>query len=102
LALHQVTLGFLHASAALDRFALRDEPLSMPVQLMLAEQDQIVDNRSTRMLVERVAMHRRIIEYPGARHTLELDHCREAYLRDLIDFINGGRGAAPSQAKESS
>jgi alpha-beta hydrolase superfamily lysophospholipase len=95
LALHQVTLRFLKASAALDQIAIRTEPLLMPVQLMLAERDQIIDNRATRDFFERAAARGlRVHEYAGACHTLELDYCRDDYFRDLVDFTTAAAGSS--------
>src|SRR5262249_48127236 len=83
LNLREATARFLVESARLDGY-LRFVPghVTVPVLLLLAEKDRIIDNARTRRFVERFAARdKQIIEYPGAHHTLEFEAEPEHYLR---------------------
>jgi alpha-beta hydrolase superfamily lysophospholipase len=55
----------------------------VPVLLLLAEQDRIIENARTRCFVERFAsMDRMVIEYPGAHHTLEFEPEPDRFVAD--------------------
>jgi acylglycerol lipase len=88
LTLHQATARFLVASAAFDLY-LRDVPsrIKIPVLLMLAGRDRIIDNRPTRDLVERFAGPKEIVEYPEAHHTLEFEPDPERHVTDLLGWL---------------
>ncbi len=89
LSLHRATARFLFESVRLDR-SLRSAPrhIQVPVLLMLAERDRIIDNASTRRYVERFATSDKvIIEYPGARHTLEFESDRDRFVADLQTWL---------------
>ncbi len=89
LSLHQATARFLVESARLDRY-LRSAPahIQVPVLLMLAEQDRIIDNASTRRYVKEFATgDKDIIEYAGAHHTLEFESDRERFSGDLQNWL---------------
>ena len=90
LALHHATVSFLNASLALDAEAhARAEEISQPTLVMLAGQDQIVDNEATRRYLNRLGTSQlEVKEYPEARHTLEFEPNREAIFSDLIDWLN--------------
>jgi len=61
----------------------------MPVLLMLAGQDRIVDNCRTRHFFGQIAgRHKTLIEYPGAAHTLEFEPEPGRYFADLTDWIS--------------
>lgn len=89
LALREATLSFLAASRELDVQADRAaERIRCPVLLMLAGRDRIIDNAATRRYFERIpAAHRRVIEYPEARHTLEFEPNREQIAADLLEWL---------------
>ncbi len=88
LTLHQATARFLIGSAALDLY-LRDAPsrIKVPVLLMLAGRDCIIDNRPTRDLVRRFAGPKEVVEYPDAHHTLEFEANPEWHITDLLDWL---------------
>lgn len=91
LTLHEVTVSFLLANRQLDRLLL-DAPDSIrcPTLLMLAGQDQIIDNRATRGYFLRFASHqRKLIEYLDAQHTLEFEPNREEMVADLLRWLEG-------------
>jgi alpha-beta hydrolase superfamily lysophospholipase len=88
LTLHEATARFLFGSAALD-FYLRDLPsrIKVPVLLMLAGRDRIIDNRPTRDLVGRFAGPKEMVEYPEAQHTLEFEADPERHVTDLLKWL---------------
>jgi pimeloyl-ACP methyl ester carboxylesterase len=92
-ALHQATARFLFESARLDvylRFATRH--VTMPVLVLLAGEDRIVDNGATRRYIERFATKdKTIIEYPHAHHTLEFEPGGPPYLLDLLTWMGARR-----------
>ena len=94
LALRQVTWQFAKEDQRLTRFARGSAPfLHLPLLLMLAGTDQIVDNNRTRHFFgQSPAKHKTLIEYGGAGHTLEFEHDPSGYFADLADWI--GRVAA--------
>ena len=71
------------------RYARQAAPfLHMPMLLMLAGRDRIVDNRRTRAFFARTAASRRtLVEYPGAAHTLEFEPDPLPYFADLTNWI---------------
>jgi len=89
LAVRQATARFLAHSARLDGY-LRFVPVhvTVPVLLLLAGQDRIIDNARTRRFVESfTAPDKTIIEYPEAHHTLEFEPRPHRYLDDLIGWL---------------
>ncbi|SFJ31510.1 alpha/beta hydrolase [Planctomicrobium piriforme] len=90
LALHEVTLPFLFAGQDLDRIARTTHALQMPLRLLLAEQDQIIDNEETLQHLHHICGSNLSVKtYPKVRHTLELETCREAYVADLVTWADG-------------
>jgi alpha-beta hydrolase superfamily lysophospholipase len=89
LSLHRATARFLVESVRLDRYLRRVPKLvHAPVLLMLAEKDRIIDNAATRRLAQRLAPEGlRVIEYPGAHHTLEFEPDPERFIADMIDWL---------------
>jgi alpha-beta hydrolase superfamily lysophospholipase len=89
LRLHQATARLLVESVRLDGY-LRFVPkyVHVPVLLLLAEHDRIVNNTKTRAFVERfVTPDKTVIEYPGAHHTLEFEPDLAVVLRDVKDWL---------------
>jgi len=90
LALRQATARSLVESARLDgylRFVAAH--VSVPILLMLAENDRIIDNGLTRRFVERFATdEKQVIEYAGAHHTLEFEPEPERFIGDLISWLD--------------
>jgi alpha-beta hydrolase superfamily lysophospholipase len=89
LSLRQVTLRFAREDRRLTNYARASASfLHMPILLMLAGRDRIVDNRRTRAFLNRTAATcRTCVEYPGAAHTLEFEQDVAPYLSDLTDWI---------------
>ena len=89
LSLREATARFLVESFRLDGFLrFSHAHVTVPVLLMLAERDHIIDNAQTRAFVERFASKdKQIIEYPAAHHTLEFEPEPEHFLRDLISWL---------------
>ena len=89
LALHEATARLLFESSRMDvylRFATRD--VLMPVLLLLAGQDRIIDNAATRRFVERFpTTDRTVIEYPHAHHTLEFELGGPPFVEDLQKWL---------------
>jgi alpha-beta hydrolase superfamily lysophospholipase len=89
LSLRQATARLLLESARLDgylRFVTGS--VRVPVLLLLAEHDRIIDNAATRRFVARFPTRDlEIIEYPGAHHTLEFEPDPDPYVRDLQRWL---------------
>jgi alpha-beta hydrolase superfamily lysophospholipase len=89
LGLRQATARLLIESVRLDRF-LRNLPrhASIPVLLLLAGADRIIDNAKTRSFVaEFKSSDKEIIEYPGAGHTLEFEADPSRFIGDLREWL---------------
>ncbi len=89
LSLHHATARFLVESVRLDAYLrLVPKHVTVPVLLLLAGRDRIIDNARTRAYVERFATtDRQVIEYPEAHHTLEFEPDPGAFLGDLIPWL---------------
>jgi alpha-beta hydrolase superfamily lysophospholipase len=89
LALRQATARLLIESVRLDLY-LRWCPkhVRVPVLLLLAERDRIIDNARTRRYVERFATpDRTVIEYPRAHHTLEFEPEPDRFIDDVLTWL---------------
>jgi alpha-beta hydrolase superfamily lysophospholipase len=94
LALHQATARLLIESVRLDGY-LRWTPshVVVPVLVMLAEKDRIIDNAPTRRFVEKfAAADKQVIEYPGAHHTLEFEPEPDKFITDLVRWLEAKIG----------
>lgn len=89
LALRKVTWRFAQEDRRLTRFARQSAPvLHLPMLMMLAGQDRIMDNRRTRRFFGNVAgPHKTLIEYGDAAHTLEFERDPTTYFADLADWL---------------
>lgn len=89
LALHRVTSGFLNSGRDLDDIISRHcEQIVQPTLLMLAGQDQIIDNAATSQLVARFGSERQsVVRYPQAQHTLEFEPARQQFIDDVINWL---------------
>jgi alpha-beta hydrolase superfamily lysophospholipase len=89
LSLRQATARLLVESVRLDGYLrLNASYVKIPILVLLAEEDRIIDNIRTRRFVERFeSQDKKIIEYPGAHHTLEFEPNPEIYLRDLLGWL---------------
>jgi alpha-beta hydrolase superfamily lysophospholipase len=100
LAVRQATARLLAHSARLDGY-LRFVPkhVTVPVLLLLAGQDRIIDNARARRFVESfAASDKTVIEYPEAHHTLEFEPRPHRYLDDLISWLDRHAASATPQA----
>ncbi len=88
-SLHQATARLLLESVRLDGYLrLCPRHVRVPVLLLLAGQDRIVDNRRTRRFVERFAsLDKEVREYAGAHHTLEFEPDPDAFIGDLQQWL---------------
>ncbi|MGB0716046.1 MAG: alpha/beta fold hydrolase [Phycisphaerae bacterium] len=87
--LRQCTAGFYLASRRMDKIiqGLGDRP-AVPVHLLLAGDERIVDNGKTEAFVDRLCWPgTKITMYETARHSLEFEDDPEIYFRDLVSFI---------------
>jgi alpha-beta hydrolase superfamily lysophospholipase len=63
--------------------------VKLPVLLLLAEHDDIIDNAGVRAYVEKLpSVDKQIIEYPGAHHTLEFEPEGHPFVEDLVGWFN--------------
>ncbi len=88
LALRRATARLLLESARLDGYLRWFPPrLTVPVLLMLAGRDRIIDNARTRAFVNRLAPGDvEVIEYPDAHHTLEFEPGMP-FVADLLAWL---------------
>jgi acylglycerol lipase len=89
LSLRTITWRFAREDRKLTRYARQAASfLHMPALLMLAGQDRIVANQSSRAYFSRVAgQHKTLFEYPNAAHTLEFESEPSRYFADLAEWI---------------
>ncbi|HAA52642.1 MAG TPA: hypothetical protein DCE43_23205 [Planctomycetaceae bacterium] len=89
LSLHEVTVGFLLANQDLDQQVdLAVTQVECPLLLMLAGGDRIIDNVATRELFQRFSSdEKRLLEYADAEHTLEFESSRDAFVADLLGWL---------------
>jgi acylglycerol lipase len=89
LALRHVTIRFALADIELNGCArAAPEQIHVPVMLMLAGRERIVDNLRTRDFFRRVSSPDKAeIEYPSAAHTLEFEPDAVRYLSDLSTWV---------------
>jgi alpha-beta hydrolase superfamily lysophospholipase len=90
LSLREATARLLVENARLDGCLQWIPPrIPIPILVLLAEQDRIIDNIRTRRFIERLASpEKKIIEYPGAHHTLEFEPDPEVFLSDLMRWLD--------------
>ena len=92
LALHAVSSSLLNAGRDLDHIVSQQSPeLRLPVLLMLAGNDQLIDNQATLSLVSKLRSSQLTIRHwAGATHTLEFEPNREQIFTELIDWLAAG------------
>jgi alpha-beta hydrolase superfamily lysophospholipase len=90
LGLRQATARLLIESVRLDLYLRRrPEQIKIPVLLMLAEHDRIIDNGRTRRFVNQFASpDKEIFEYAGAAHTLEFEPDPNQFIADLRRWLD--------------
>jgi alpha-beta hydrolase superfamily lysophospholipase len=89
LALRTITWRFAREDVSLTRYARAAAPfIHMPLLVMLAGRDRIIDNNRTRRLFGQFASRNKtLIEYPTAGHTLEFELDPKVYFLDLKNWI---------------
>lgn len=87
--IHQATAGFYLASRRMDKvFNRLSGATPVPIHLMLAHDERIIDNEETRRFVRGLHWRNTVITtYHESRHTLEFDPDREVFLEDLVAWI---------------
>jgi N-formylmaleamate deformylase len=87
--IQRVTARFLKATHAIDRRIRADVPrLNLPVLLLLAQHDEIIDNDRTRDLLRRLPERRLRVElYEDATHAIQFDHTARL-VRDVSSFLD--------------
>jgi alpha-beta hydrolase superfamily lysophospholipase len=96
LSLREASARLMIESVRLDGY-LRFVPrhVRVPVLLMLAELDRIIDNDRTRRYVERFkSPNKEVIEYPKAHHTLEFEREPDFFIDDLLRWLDTVVGQA--------
>lgn len=90
LGLRQATARLLVESVRLDAYLKLVPPhVTVPVLLMLAGQDRIINNDRTRAFVQTFASaDKRIIDYPDAHHTLEFEPDPARFIADLQAWLD--------------
>ena len=89
LSVRQATARFFVESVRLDLYLnFVVSRVRMPVLLLLAEHDQIIDNARTRAFVERFpSTDKEVHEYAGAHHTLEFEADPEPFIAELLGWL---------------
>lgn len=89
LTLRRITIRFARADLRLNHTArAAAEQIQVPVLLMLAGRERIVDNDRTRAFFRRIAASDKVcLEYPDAGHTLEFEEDPSQYLEDLRAWV---------------
>jgi alpha-beta hydrolase superfamily lysophospholipase len=85
LTLREITWRFAREDRALTTYARQAAPfLTLPLLLMIAGRDRIIDNRRVLDFYGRAASrNKRLVEYPNAAHTLEFESDPRPYFADL-------------------
>jgi len=64
------------------------EKMKTPLLTLMAEYDEIVDNQGIREWFEKVSVTpSEIIEYPGVKHSILFEPCRNRVLEDIESFV---------------
>ncbi len=90
LRLKRVTARFLVQNKRLDNFLRkRLKDIKVPVLALFAETDEIIDNERTKAMISRFdSSNKRILEYPGATHTLEFEDNPDIWRKDLLAWLD--------------
>ncbi len=89
LSIREATARFLSNSVLLDIYLKRaQKKVNIPVLLLLAGKDQIVDNKEVRTYCQEFPNNAtEVIEYPESEHTLEFEPTNHPYLNDIQNWI---------------
>ena len=90
LSLRKCTARFLYQTRRLDRFVRRHaRELKVPLLMMLAGRDRIVDNDAVRTLFDAFASDpKKMVTYDDAAHTLEFEPQPDAVFNDMVAWLN--------------
>jgi alpha-beta hydrolase superfamily lysophospholipase len=89
LALREATARLLFESGRMDVYLwFAGRHVTMPVLLLLAGKDRIIDNEATRRLVDRFATAEcEVRTFPDAHHTMEFEQGGPPFSRYLLEWI---------------
>ncbi|MDX6474494.1 MAG: L-Ala-D/L-Glu epimerase [Gaiellaceae bacterium] len=94
LALREVRCSFFLKQALWDRRILRSRELRLPLLLLQAGDDEIVDVPAVRQWFDAQPANRKeYVSYPGLAHILDFEPERERYWDDLAGWLDGVGGA---------
>jgi acylglycerol lipase len=98
--LRQATARLLIESVRLDYFLRRlPENANVPILLMLAGRDRIIDNGKMRRFFERfTSPDKEILEYSEAGHTLEFEPDPSRFIGDLREWLVRHCGTPPAKS----
>jgi alpha-beta hydrolase superfamily lysophospholipase len=88
--LRLATARFLFSSFSFDIYLRRAvKRVGVPVLLLLAGRDRIIDNAATRRLIGRFTASRSltVIDYPDAHHTLEFEPEGHPFVGDVVSWL---------------
>lgn len=86
--LREATARFLFQSFAFDQYLKRAaKNVNVPVLLVLAGRDRIIDNAKTRKFVGRFRAITTIADYPDAEHTLEFEPPDHPWLGEVVRWV---------------
>ncbi len=90
LTLRQCTAGFYLASRRMDKIVAKlPKSPPVPVHLFVAGKERIIDNEKTVDFIRGLDWpHTRITTYSDSRHSLEFESDSDAYLDNLVSFID--------------
>lgn len=90
MALHKVTVSFMAASLRMtDELERIADRLRMPILMMQAGRDKIIDNARSKQLFDKLASPQKtLIQYPEARHTLEFEPKPDQFIDDLLAWLS--------------
>ncbi|MCH7592635.1 MAG: alpha/beta fold hydrolase [Planctomycetes bacterium] len=91
LTMKQCTAGFYLASRRMDKLAAKlPESEPIPIHLMVAGDERIVDNAKTVAFIQDLNWPgTQVSEHPNSRHSLEFEEESETYLTQLVSFVGG-------------
>jgi alpha-beta hydrolase superfamily lysophospholipase len=70
------------------------DKMTKPLLTLLAEKDEIIDNRGVREWLERIPPTlSKTVEYAGVKHSILFEPCRDRVLKDIEEFM--GRVESP-------
>ena len=94
LMLRRATARMMFESGRLDVYLrLAARSVTVPVLLLLAGDDRIIDNAGTRQFIERFGTNdRTVIEYAGAHHTLEFEPGGPPFVDDVLKWLQSRSG----------